>query len=114
MVQCTNSNSAGASKLGGVTEAPKGRAAIQRDLGKLEKWANRNVMKFNKENYEVLHLGRNNSLHQYMMGSIGSKELMTFAVYALNKHWVVKSVAENTMGPHAQAENETKSQIWPC
>lgn len=91
--QCTNSNCADDSKLGEVPETPEGRAAIQRDTGKLEKRANRNVMKFNKEKYEVLHLGRNNPLHQCMMGDILSKGLMTFAFYALNKHQVVKSVA---------------------
>lgn len=102
------------SKLGGVTETPKGHAAIQRDLGKLEEWANRNVMKLSKEKYEVLLLERSNPVHQCVMGAIVSKGLMTFAVYAFHKHWVVKSVAENIMGAYAQAANGTKSQIWPC
>lgn len=69
-----------------MTETPKSRAAIQRDFGKLKKWANRNVMKFNKEKYEVLHLGKNDPLHQCMMGAIVSKGLMSFAFYALNKN----------------------------
>ncbi|KAK4829689.1 hypothetical protein QYF61_006064 [Mycteria americana] len=43
--------------------------AIQRDLKTLEKWDDRNLMKFNKEKYEVLHLGRNNPMHQYMLGA---------------------------------------------
>ncbi|KAJ7410793.1 hypothetical protein WISP_106189 [Willisornis vidua] len=71
-------------KLGGVTETPDGCAAIQRNLDKQEKWANRNVMKFSKERYEVLHLERNNPVHQYMM-AIARKELMTFAAYALKQ-----------------------------
>lgn len=92
MGQCANSNCAHDSKLGGVTETPEGRAAIQRDFSKLEKWAN---MKFNKEKYEVLHLEKNNPLHQCMMGAIVSKGLMAFGFYALNKYCVVKSLAEN-------------------
>ncbi|XP_074412593.1 uncharacterized protein LOC141731357 [Zonotrichia albicollis] len=62
--------------MGGVTETPKGCAAIQRDIGKLEKWANRNVMKFNKEKYEVLYLGRNNPLHQ------SSEQALQFLTWA--------------------------------
>ncbi|KAK4829000.1 LOW QUALITY PROTEIN: hypothetical protein QYF61_001756 [Mycteria americana] len=40
-------------KLGGVADTPKAHAAIDR----LEKWADRNLMVFSKENCEILHLG---------------------------------------------------------
>ncbi|KAK4818046.1 hypothetical protein QYF61_004573 [Mycteria americana] len=56
-------------KLGGVADTPEGRAVIQKDLNRLEKWADRNLTKFNKERCKVLHLGRNNILHQYMLGA---------------------------------------------
>jgi len=32
----------------------KGRAAVQRELERLEEWANRNIMKFNKNKCKVL------------------------------------------------------------
>ena len=46
---------------------PEGRAAVQRDLDRLAIWADKNLMKFNKEKCKVLPLGRNTPRHQYML-----------------------------------------------
>ena len=56
-------------KRGGVTDTPEGHAAIQRDLNRLEKWTDSNLMQFNKGNCKVLHVGRNNPRHRYMLGA---------------------------------------------
>ena len=52
-------------KLRGVVDRPEGHAAIQRDLNRLDKWADRNLVKFNKGKFKVLRLRRNNPMHQY-------------------------------------------------
>ena len=70
MGQCTLIKFADDTKLGGVADTPEGHAAIQGDLSRLEKWADRNLMKFNNEKCKVLLLGRNNPMHQYMLGAI--------------------------------------------
>lgn len=41
----------------------------QRDLEKVEKYAERNLMKFNKEKCIVLPVKMNNTMHQYMLGA---------------------------------------------
>jgi len=71
--ECTLSKLAGDTKLGGVADTPEGQAAVQRDLTRLEKWANGDLMKLNKEKCKVLPLRRNNPGQQYLLGPPGWK-----------------------------------------
>ena len=64
MGQCTLSKFAADTKLGGAADIPAGHAATQRDLNRLEKWANSIFMKC-----KVLHLGRNNPVHHCVLGT---------------------------------------------
>ena len=51
-----------------MPDTPEGCAAIQRDLDRLESWAERNMMSFNERKCRVLYLERNNCMHQYTLG----------------------------------------------
>ena len=67
--ECTLSKFADDRKLGGVPATPESCAAIQRDLDRLESWAQRNLMTSHQGKCKVLHLGRNNPMHQYRLGA---------------------------------------------
>lgn len=41
----------------GIANIPEGHAAFQRDEDKLEKWSDRNLIKFKKEKFEAVCLG---------------------------------------------------------
>lgn len=54
-------------------DTPDSCATIQRDINRLEKRACRNLMKFDNGKCQVLHLGKNSPMHQYMLGLTGKQ-----------------------------------------
>ncbi|GAB0202179.1 mitochondrial enolase superfamily member 1 [Grus japonensis] len=64
-IKCTLMKFADGTKLSGEVDTSEGRATLDR----LEEWANKNLMKFNKDKCKVLHLGKHNPGVQHRLGS---------------------------------------------
>ncbi|KAK4827884.1 LOW QUALITY PROTEIN: hypothetical protein QYF61_022307 [Mycteria americana] len=68
-IKCTLMKSADDTKLSGEVGTSEGRGTLQEDMDRLEEWANKNLMKFNKDKCKVLYLGKHNSGVHHRLGS---------------------------------------------
>ena len=68
-VECAVSKLADETKRGEVADTLEGCAATQQDLDRLESWAGRNEMRYNKGKRRDLYLGKNNTRYQYRLGT---------------------------------------------
>ena len=67
VIKCSLMKFAGDTKLSGEVDTPEGRAALQGDLDRLEEWANKNLMKLNRDKCKAMHLGKHNAGVQHRL-----------------------------------------------
>ncbi|KAJ7412912.1 hypothetical protein WISP_94071 [Willisornis vidua] len=82
-------------KLGRSVDLPKGRKTLQRDLERLDRWAEVNSMRFNKSKCQVLRFNHNIPMHHYRLGDEclksgpAVKNLRVLANSRVNRSWHV-------------------------